>query len=90
MCVCPVAGPEYGTTEAGWKGVLQEAERVAELHLGVKEQLLNNVQNQIKQWRADNYHKSMVGQCKETKELEDMFKKVTSHGHQHGPCTGAY
>ncbi len=29
----PTLGPEYGTTEAAWKGVLSEADRRAELHV---------------------------------------------------------
>ncbi len=27
------AGPEYGTTEAAWKGALSEADRRADLHI---------------------------------------------------------
>ena len=71
-------GPEYGTTQGGWKGVLTEAERVADLHIQVKEKLIGDVQNEIKQWRGENFHKPMVGPCKETKELEDGFRKVSS------------
>ena len=36
-------GPEYGTTEAAWKAVLVEADRRCELHLRVKDNLLNEV-----------------------------------------------
>ena len=69
-------GPEYGTTQAAWKGVLTEAERVADLHIEVKDKLLNDVQTSIKQWRGENYTKPMMGHCKQTKELEDGFRKV--------------
>ena len=69
-------GPEYGTTQAAWKGVLTEAERVADLHIEVKDKLLNDVQASIKQWRGENYTKPMMGHCKQTKELEDGFRKV--------------
>jgi len=69
-------GPEYGTTQAGWKSLLTEADRVADLHLHIKEQLVGDVQSSIKTWRAENYHKPMVGPCKETKELEDRFRKA--------------
>lgn len=69
-------GPEYGTTEAAWKGVLMEAEQRCELHMRVRENLINDVHSNIKQWQRDNYHKSMMGQLKEKKDIEDMFKKA--------------
>lgn len=68
-------GPEYGTTEAAWKAVLVEADRRCELHLRVKDNLLNEVVSGIKNWQKDNYHKQMM-QLKEKKEMEDQFKKA--------------
>jgi len=68
-------GPEYGTTEAAWKAVLVEADRRCELHIKVKDNLLNEVVNSIKNWQKDNYHKQMM-QLKEKKEMEDQFKKA--------------
>jgi len=68
-------GPEYGTTEAAWKSVLVEADRRCELHLRVKDNLLNEVVNSIKNWQKDNFHKQML-QLKEKKEMEDQFKKA--------------
>ncbi len=37
-----ITGPEYGTMEAAWKSVLVEAERRADLHNNVKENLVGN------------------------------------------------
>lgn len=68
-------GPEYGTTEAAWKGALVEADRRCELHVKVRDRLLSEVQADIKQWQKDNYHKSMM-QLKEKKEMDDLFKKA--------------
>lgn len=68
-------GPEYGTTEAAWKGVLVESDRLCELHLKVKDNLCNDVIQQVKTWQKDTYHKSMI-QIKERKEMEDAFKKA--------------
>ncbi|XP_076351552.1 protein kinase C and casein kinase substrate in neurons protein 1-like isoform X2 [Tachypleus tridentatus] len=68
-------GPEYGTTEAAWKGVLVEADRRCEMHIRVKDKLQNEVIQQIKQWQKDNFHKSMM-QLKEKKEMDDAFKKA--------------
>lgn len=50
-------GPEYGTMEAAWKGILTEAERVSDVHLKVKENLCSGEIQQIKTWQKDNYHK---------------------------------
>jgi len=69
------AGPEYGTTEAAWKGICSEAERRCDVHLRVKDNLLNEVVNSIKNWQKDNYHRTMM-QLKEKKELEEQFKKA--------------
>lgn len=69
-------GPEYGTMEAAWKAVLEEADRRCDMHMSVKDNLLDKVSNSIKQWQKDSYHKSMMT-LKEKKEFEDSFKKVT-------------
>lgn len=53
-------GPEYGTTEAAWKGVLVEADRLCDLHLKVKDNLCNDVITQVKTWQKDTYHKVML------------------------------
>ena len=68
-------GPEYGTTEAAWKAVLNEADRRCELHLRVKDNLVNDVIQSIKNWQKDNYHKQLM-QIKERKELDDQFKRA--------------
>lgn len=68
-------GPEYGTTEAAWKGILSEADRLNELHLKIKDKLLDNVVNEIKQWQKEKYHKNML-QLKEKKEMDDEFRRV--------------
>lgn len=68
-------GPEYGTTEAAWKGVLGEAERRCEVHTKVRNNLNEDVNSKIKMWQRDNYHKSMM-QLKERKDMEEAFKKA--------------
>lgn len=68
-------GPEYGTTEAAWKGVLSEADSLGELHNKLKDKLLNHVITDIKQWQKDKFHKSMMN-LKEKKDMDEEFKKV--------------
>lgn len=74
-CAFILTGNEYGTMQSGWRGVLSEAERVCALHNRIADQLMNEVHAKIKQWQKENYHKSMM-HFKETKELEDGFRKV--------------
>ena len=50
-------GPEYGTMEAAWKAVLVESDRRCDLHNRVKEDLQMKVNNQLKLWQRENYHK---------------------------------
>lgn len=70
-----IEGPEYGTTQAMWRGLLEEANSTAELHTVVAENLMQKVYQGIKSWQKENYHKSMM-HYKETKEFDDGFKKV--------------
>lgn len=70
-------GPEYGTTEAAWKGVCVESDRLGDLHVEVKENLCNKVSTEMKSWQKETYHKSMpLMQIKERKDMEDAFKKA--------------
>lgn len=43
--------------EAAWKGGMVEAERLSDLHLSVRDRLVNDVMAQIKNWQKDTYHK---------------------------------
>lgn len=43
--------------EAAWKGGMVEAERLSDLHLSVRDRLVNDVIAQIKNWQKDTYHK---------------------------------
>ncbi|CAG11836.1 unnamed protein product, partial [Tetraodon nigroviridis] len=69
-------GPQYGTVERAWLALMTEAERVSELHQGVKNSLMNVDFEKVKNWQKDTYHKQMMGGFKETKEAEESFKKA--------------
>lgn len=43
--------------EAAWKGILTEAERLSDVHLRVKENLIAGEIQMIKTWQKDNFHK---------------------------------
>lgn len=68
-------GPEYGTTEAAWKGILSEADRLSELHLKVKDKLMDDVMNDIKQWQKEKFHRSIM-QIREKRDIDEEFKRV--------------
>nr|XP_027199868.1 protein kinase C and casein kinase substrate in neurons protein 1-like [Dermatophagoides pteronyssinus] len=70
-----VKGPEYGTTESAWKGVLGEAEKRYDLHMKIKNDLEKDVINKIRNWQKDNYHKNVM-HLKEKKEFDEAFKKA--------------
>ncbi|KAK7145279.1 hypothetical protein R3I94_011396 [Phoxinus phoxinus] len=69
-------GPQYGTLERAWLAVMTEAEKVSELHQEVKNNLLNEDLEKVKNWQKDAYHKQMMGGFKETKEADEGFRKA--------------
>ncbi|XP_045884433.1 protein kinase C and casein kinase substrate in neurons protein 1 [Micropterus dolomieu] len=69
-------GPQYGTVERAWVAVMTEAEKVSELHQEVKNNLINEDFEKVKNWQKDSYHKQMMGGFKETKEADEGFKKA--------------
>ncbi|KAL6458443.1 hypothetical protein MHYP_G00336730 [Metynnis hypsauchen] len=69
-------GPQYGTVERAWIAVMAETEKVSELHQDIKNNLLNEDLEKVKNWQKDSYHKQMMGSFKETKEAEEGFKKA--------------
>uniref|UniRef100_A0A3P9N6S7 Protein kinase C and casein kinase substrate in neurons 1a n=1 Tax=Poecilia reticulata TaxID=8081 RepID=A0A3P9N6S7_POERE len=69
-------GPQYGSVERAWLAVMTEAEKVSELHQDVKNNLLNEDVEKVKNWQKEAYHKQMIGGFKEAKEAEEGFKKA--------------
>lgn len=53
-----------------------EAEKISELHHEVKNRLVIDDFEKVKNWQKDSYHKQMMGGFKETKEAEEIFKKA--------------
>lgn len=49
---------------------------MSELHQEVKNNLLNEDLEKVKNWQKDSYHKQMMGGFKETKEAEEGFRKA--------------
>lgn len=55
---------------------MTEADKVSELHQEVKNSLLNDDFEKVKNWQKDAYHKQIMGGFKEAKEAEDGFRKA--------------
>lgn len=55
---------------------MTEAEKVSELHQEVKNGLVNDDVEKVKNWQKEAYHKQMIGGFKEAKEAEEGFKKA--------------
>ncbi|GAU98838.1 hypothetical protein RvY_09928 [Ramazzottius varieornatus] len=70
-------GPEYGSMESAWKANLTAADREADVHLRVRDNLIAAIQNEVRRWQKDNYHKSMMSlTLKQKKEMDEEFKKA--------------
>ncbi|OQV19149.1 Protein kinase C and casein kinase II substrate protein 3 [Hypsibius exemplaris] len=70
-------GPEYGSMESAWKAVLTAADREADVHLRVKENLVSTIQNEMRRWQKENFHKGMMAlHLKEKKEMDEEFRKA--------------
>ncbi|NXQ40475.1 PACN1 protein, partial [Catharus fuscescens] len=69
-------GPQYGSLEKAWVAIMTEADKVSELHQEVKNSLLNDDFEKVKNWQKDAYHKQIMGGFKEAKEAEDGFRKA--------------
>ncbi|NXQ92085.1 PACN1 protein, partial [Nyctibius grandis] len=69
-------GPQYGSLEKAWGAIMTEADKVSELHQEVKNSLLNDDFEKVKNWQKDAYHKQIMGGFKESKEAEDGFRKA--------------
>ena len=61
------------------KGCMEAADRLAEVHVAVKDRILNAVQIRLKDWKNENYKKNVIlGGCREAKSFEDDFHKVST------------
>jgi len=66
----------YNTLEQSWLGSLNEAERCAQLHTKVKDNLMTDTYEKIKHWKKENYHSLTLGGIKESKVTNDEFARA--------------
>lgn len=65
-------GPEYGSTEVGWKTGLQESVKIADMHMEISQRISDEVIEGMQAWKNTHYHKSIV-HLKEAKRAEEGF-----------------
>ena len=69
-------GAEYGSMKTTYLAALNEADKVAEIHLATHNVLNDELSREIKEWQKQSYPKSIVNQLKTPKEYEEEFKKA--------------
>ncbi|KAM4795795.1 protein kinase C and casein kinase substrate in neurons protein 1 [Rhinophrynus dorsalis] len=69
-------GPQYGTLERAWGALLTEAEKVGDLHQEVRNHLVSEDMEKVRNWQKEAYHKQMMGGFKESREAEEGFRKA--------------
>jgi len=65
---------EYGTVQQSLLKGLSESDEVADMHLAVCGKI-SEVSSQVLKWKADTYHRGIIG-IKEAKKAEERFSKA--------------
>ncbi|XP_028650171.2 protein kinase C and casein kinase substrate in neurons protein 3 isoform X1 [Erpetoichthys calabaricus] len=69
-------GPQYGTLEKAWHAFMNAADHLSDIHMELKNHLLLEDAEKVRNWQKETYHKQLIGGFRETKEFEDGFRKA--------------
>ncbi|XP_042201074.1 protein kinase C and casein kinase substrate in neurons protein 1 isoform X2 [Callorhinchus milii] len=70
------ASPMYGTLLKAWHAFLTSADRLSELHVEMQRSLVSEDAERIRGWQKETYHKKFFGGFKETREVNEGFRKA--------------
>lgn len=66
---------EYPSNKKVWDQIVSTGEQMADIHQTIASNLHDNIQPKLKQWRKDNYEKSIIN-YKKSKEFEKDFEHI--------------
>ncbi|CAF2326993.1 unnamed protein product [Rotaria sp. Silwood2] len=66
---------EYPSNKRVWDQIVSTGEQMADIHQTIASNLHDNIQPKLKQWKKDNYEKSIIN-YKKSKEFEKDFEHV--------------
>jgi hypothetical protein len=66
---------EYPTNKKVWDQIVSTGEQMADIHQTIASNLHDNIQPKLKQWKKDNYERSIIN-YKKSKEFEKDFEQV--------------
>lgn len=66
---------EYPSNKKVWDQIVSTGEQMADIHQTIASNLHDNIQPKLKQWKKDNYEKSIIN-FKKSKEFEKEFEHV--------------
>lgn len=55
---------------------MNAADRLSEIHMELKEKLVVEDSEKIRNWQKDAFHKQMIGGFRETKDADEGFRKA--------------
>lgn len=55
---------------------MNAADRLSEIHMELKENLVIEDSEKIRNWQKDAFHKQMIGGFRETKDADEGFRKA--------------
>jgi hypothetical protein len=64
---------EYSSNKKVWDQIVSTGEQMADIHQTIASNLHDNIQPKLKQWKKDNYEKSIIN-YKKSKEFEKEFE----------------
>jgi len=66
---------EYSSNKKVWDQIVSTGEQMADIHQTIASNLHDNIQPKLKQWKKDNYEKSIIN-YKKSKEFEKDFEHI--------------